>query len=141
MRRATRLSESGIIRTQAWIRQLCGCNKAFVQPHPPTENSSVSSSKMAVLHTLLSLTLFTLRIQLAHARTECAPELICYPQGRDCMTLIQKVPFAAEAPWRDLHSSRAFVEPQFLRDPFSPVRNPHPEDSMIQLPKIWRYSG
>ena len=96
---------------------------------------------MVVLQALLSLTSLILSIQLAHARTECAPELMGYPQGRDCMALIHKVPFEEEAPWQILYSSRAFVEPQFLSDPFSPVRNPHPEDSMIQLPKIWRHSG
>lgn len=122
-----------ILLLTTFIRYVAKSLHSFIPPP-----KFLFSSKMAALLALLFLTSM-LSIRLAHAQTKCAPELMGYPQGRDCMALIQKVPFAVGAPWQNVYSTRAFVEPQFLVNPFSPVRNPHPEDSMIQLPKIWRH--
>lgn len=62
------------------------------------------------------------------------------PNLQDCLHLYNELPFTNEPDQGELTAPRAFVEPQFLFSPFCSVRNPYPQTTMVQLPKIWRMS-
>ena len=84
--------------------------------------------------------LYLLTARLVNANAVCTKEHVGQPSLQDCLVLYDKLPFAKDPPEGELVASRVYVEPQFLVRPFSAVKNPYPQTSMVQLPKVWRYS-
>ena len=85
--------------------------------------------------------LYFLTARLVNANAVCTKEHVGQPSLQDCLVLYDKLPFAKDPPEGELVVPRVYVEPQFLVRPFSAVENPYPQASMVQLPKVWRYSG
>lgn len=91
-----------------------------------------------MLH-LLSF-LFTLIVLPAASQLICDYEIMGKPQVADCNKAYDRMPFALAPSGGVPDLDRLFAEPQYLRDPFSPVFNPFSSKfPIVQLPKIWRY--
>lgn len=92
---------------------------------------------LAVMHWLLVLWANT---RLAEGKAVCTSGMLGMPKHQDCLTMYHKLPYANSEPGGDLTAPRIFVEPQSLFNPFGNVINPYPGNSMVPLPKIWRWS-
>lgn len=84
--------------------------------------------------------LFFLEAQLVNARALGDRKTLGEPKLYDCLALYDKLPFAMDPPHGALVGPRLFLEPQYLPQPFSYVRNTYRQASMVQLPRIWRLS-
>ena len=80
--------------------------------------------------------------RLLNANAVCTKEHVGQPSLPDCLVLYDKLPFTKDPREGEggLVAPRVYIEPQFLVSPFSAVENPFPRTSMVQLPKVWRYS-
>lgn len=65
------------------------------------------------------------------------------PNIEDCKTAMSWIPYFDQPAGRHQNEAtafRTFAEPQFLKPPFSPVRNEWAPRAIVQLPKIWKHS-
>ena len=98
---------------------------------------------LVAIKLVLSFLLLTqLCVHLVDAGAVCTTRKVGKPQMRDCRALYGQLPFVDTGPSgaAQLAAPRLFVEPQFLFAPFSSVRNPYSQSSIVQLPKVWRSS-
>ncbi|KAG7006747.1 hypothetical protein G7Y79_00013g035190 [Physcia stellaris] len=117
-----------------------------ISQRPCAKASSPLIATMAILpvHLLFlrCCTFVLLIVQSVQAGSyRCDAQWMGRPKLRDCRTLFSQLPFATTHGDGQLDATRLFIEPQFLTPPFSPVENPFPVNSMVQLPKIWRYNS
>lgn len=83
---------------------------------------------------------FSLYIPVAHS-VSCSGVVYGTPKAEDCQQALLEIPFAREAPRRSqVLYPHIFAEPQFQEPPFREVINGYRPNSIIQLPKIWKYS-
>ena len=75
----------------------------------------------------------------ASSQFSCNTALYGMPREKDCFDLYNQLPGGSVSPDINIDVWRCFVEPKFLQPAFCPVHNPLGA-SMVQLPKIWRYS-
>ena len=91
-----------------------------------------------MLHRLIFLV--ALIILPAASTLTCDYKIMGKPLFSDCNKAYDIMPFALAPYGGAPELDRLFVEPQYLRDPFSPVFNAFGSKfPIVQLPKIWRY--
>ena len=111
------------------------CAKAF---SPLIATMAISPVHLLFLRCCTFVLLIVQSVQAGSYR--CDAEWMGRPKLQDCRILFSQLPFATTHGDGQLDATRLFIKPQFLTPPFSPVENPFPVNSMVQLPKIWRYS-
>ncbi len=85
------------------------------------------------------LFIYSLHVSLVRS-VVCNKELYGSPKATDCDQVLLKIPFAGHfGTSDDSRQSHLFVEPQFLRPPFSEVLNRFRPEPIIQVPKIWKH--
>ena len=73
----------------------------------------------------------------SHSMHRCDKTLYGTPSLGACRATWSLIPEARDGHSPAAREHRLFVEPQYLRPPFSHVRSPY-ENDIIQVPKIWR---
>lgn len=79
----------------------------------------------------------------APRRPICDETIYGKPNVEDCQTAMSWIPYFEQPRGRQQNEAtafRTFAEPQFLKPPFSPVRNEWAPRAIVQLPKIWKHS-
>ena len=62
------------------------------------------------------------------------------PKIYDCEQALLEIPFAREGSSSRSQTPQLFAEPQFQAPPFRGISNNLRPQSIVQLPKIWKYS-
>lgn len=107
----------------------------------------------SMLWTLIGLMIMRIPLVLADAnqtagldaprRPICDETIYGKPNVEDCQTAMSWIPYFEQPRGRQQNEAtafRSFAEPQFLKPPFSPVRNEWAPRAIVQLPKIWKHS-
>lgn len=69
----------------------------------------------------------------------CDANIYGLPFDSDCVSAINKIPYAMEREDHDITAPHWFVEPQQMQRPFDYFDNKYRPKSIIQLPKIWKH--
>lgn len=101
----------------------------------------VEKVHMAMLKSLTYVTLIASIALQCHAGVVCNKGHYGAPDVYDCTLAISAMPDGEhiDNPTPRILAFRNFVEPQFLDPPFTRVQNDL-NDTMVQLPKVFRYS-
>lgn len=73
----------------------------------------------------------------------CDKNVYGTPNIEDCKTAMLWIPYLEQPRGRRQNEAtvfRTFAEPQFLKPPFTLVRNEWAPRAIVQLPKIWKHS-
>ena len=83
--------------------------------------------------------LLVLSLFVSHSLSKriCDATLYGQPSRDDCEATLDLIPEAEHRGSPAARERHLFVEPQYLRPPFSTVQTPY-ENKIIQVPKIWR---
>ena len=92
-------------------------------------------SSLPAVSLLLAISLPTLDASLI-----CAVNLYGRPLLSDAIAISKTLPYVKSDPTHQMDARRVFAEPAFFTPRFQGMLNPL-ESAMVQLPRVWRYSG